>query len=134
MAKASGVVIPSWGLLPLAAYGQQTAAPKILSTCTLMADLSRITSAIRPLSPATTCIRRRGLAIPEQSALGADRQQHDLFNRFRDQILMVNGVNTLSNSHDLHAVRMATGKLEMGFPALAELHAAKYGPSRRDGC
>ena len=30
VAKASGVVIPSWGLLPLAAYGQQTAAPKIL--------------------------------------------------------------------------------------------------------
>ena len=23
VAKASGVVIPSWGLLPLAAYGQQ---------------------------------------------------------------------------------------------------------------
>ena len=30
VAKASGVVHPIVGLLPLAAYGQQTAAPKIL--------------------------------------------------------------------------------------------------------
>ena len=30
-AMASGVVIPSWGLLPLAAHGQQTAAPKIFA-------------------------------------------------------------------------------------------------------
>ena len=50
------------------------------------------------------------------------------FNRFRDQILMVNGVNTLSNGHSDGARCAATGKLEMGFPALGELHAAKYGP------
>ena len=32
---------------------------------------------------------------------------------------MVNGINTLSNSHSDGARSMATGKLEMGFPALA---------------
>ena len=31
VAKASGVVLPSWGLLPLAANGQPQVAPKILS-------------------------------------------------------------------------------------------------------
>ena len=92
-----------------------------------MADLSRITSAIRPLSPATTCIRRQGLAIPGSGNLrwAPIGNNTIFFNRFRDQILMVNGVNTLSNSHSDGARCAATGKLEMGFPALAELHAAK---------
>ena len=49
------------------------------------------------------------------------------FTRFRDQCLVLNGVNTQTNSHNDGQRRQATGKLEMGFPALCELHAAKYG-------
>ena len=129
VAKASGVVIPSWGLLPLAAYGQQTAAPKILvyvhfdggPTWDFFGDPS--------VEPRYNLYSQAGLAIPGSGNLrwAPIGNNTIFFNRFRDQILMVNGVNTLSNSHQDGARCMATGKLEMGFPALGELHAAKYG-------
>ena len=45
-----------------------------------MADLSRITSAIRPLSPSYNLYTQAGLAIPGSGNLrGADRQQHGVF-------------------------------------------------------
>jgi hypothetical protein len=130
VAKASGVVIPSWGLLPLAAYGQQTAAPKILVYVHFdggpVADYFGDPSA----EPRYNLYTQQGLAIPGSGNLrwAPIGNNTAFFNRFRDQILMVNGVNTLSNSHNDGARCAATGKLEMGFPALAELHAAKYGP------
>ena len=130
VAKASGVVIPSWGLLPLAAHGQQTAAPKILvymhfdggPTWDFFGDPS--------VEPRYNLYSQAGLAIPGSGNLrwAPIGNNTIFFNRFRDQILMVNGINTLSNSHNDGARCMATGKLEMGFPALGELHAAKYGP------
>ena len=131
VAKASGVVIPSWGLLPLAAYGQQTAAPKILVYVHFdggpVADYFGDPSA----EPRYNLYTQAGLAIPGSGNLrwAPIGNNTIFFNRFRDQILMVNGVNTLSNSHSDGARCAATGKLEMGFPALAELHAAKYGPN-----
>ena len=130
VAKASGVVIPSWGLLPLAAYGQQQAAPKILVYVHFdggpVADYFGDPSA----EPRYNLYTQAGLAIPGSGNLrwAPIGNNTAFFNRFRDQILMVNGVNTLSNSHNDGARCAATGKLEMGFPALAELHAAKYAP------
>ncbi len=81
VAKASGVVIPSWGLLPLAAYGQQTAAPKILvyvhfdggPTWDFFGDPS-VEPALQPVYAGGP-----GDSREWQSALGADRQQHDIF-------------------------------------------------------
>jgi Protein of unknown function (DUF1501) len=131
VAKASGVVIPSWGLLPLAAYGQQTAAPKILAYVHFdggpVADYFGDPSA----EPRYNLYTQQGLAIPGSGKLrwAPIGNNTTFFNTYRDRILMVNGVNTLSNSHNDGARCMATGRLEMGFPAIAELHAAKYGPS-----
>ena len=128
-AMASGVVIPSWGLLPLAAQGQQTAAPKIFAyvhfdggpTWDFFGDPS--------VDPTYNLYTQAGLAIPGSGNLrwAPIGNNTAFFTRFRDRILMVNGVNTLSNGHNDGARCMATGKLEMGFPALGELHAAKYG-------
>ena len=130
-AMASGVVIPSWGLLPLAAKGQQAAAPKIFAyvhgdggpTWDFFGDPS--------VDPTYNLYTQAGLAIPGSGRLrwAPIGNNTTFFNAYRDRILMVNGINTLSNSHSDGARSMATGKLEMGFPALGELHAAKYGAS-----
>jgi hypothetical protein len=130
-AKASGVVIPSWGLLPLPAKGQTQMASKILvyvhfdggPTWDFFGDPS--------VDPTYNLYTQAGLAIPGAGNLrwAPIGNNTTFFTRFQDQILMVNGINTLSNSHNDGARCMATGKLEMGFPALAELHAAAHGPA-----
>ena len=102
VAKASGVVIPSWGLLPLAAYGQQTAAPKILVYVHFdggpVADYFGDPSA----EPRYNLYTQAGLGDSGSGNLrwAPIGNNTTFFNRFRDQILMVNGVNTLSNSHN----------------------------------
>ena len=80
VAKASGVVIPSWGLLPLAAYGQQTAAPKILVYMHFdggpVSDYFVDPSA----EPRYNLYTQQGLAIPgkRQASLGSDWPQHSV--------------------------------------------------------
>ncbi len=128
VAKASGAVIPSWGLLPLAAYGQQTAAPKILVYMHMDGGPVWDHFADPLVEPRYNLYSQAGLAIPGSGNLrwapvGNNTQ---FFTTFRDQILAYNGGTTQSNSHNDGARRQATGKLEMGFPALCELHAAKY--------
>jgi hypothetical protein len=130
VAKASGVVIPSWGLLPLPAKGQTQMASKILvyvhmdggPTWDFIGDPS--------VDPTYNLYTQAGLAIPGSGNLrwAPIGNNTAFFTRFQNQILMVNGINTLSNGHGDGARCMATGKLEMGFPALGELHAARHGP------
>ncbi len=127
-AKASGAVLPLWGLLPIAANGQQQTAPKILVYYHFdggpVADYFTDPSA----EPRYNLYTQQGLAIPGAGNLryAPIGNNNAFFTRFRDQSLVVNGINTLSNSHNDGARSMATGKLEMGFPALCELHAARH--------
>jgi Protein of unknown function (DUF1501) len=130
VAKASGVVLPWWGLLPLPAKGQTQMASKIL--CYVHFDGGPVSDYFGDPSaePRYNLYTQQGLAIPGSGNLrwAPIGNNTVFFNRFRDQILMVNGINTLSNSHNDGARCMATGKLEMGFPALGELHAAAHAP------
>jgi Protein of unknown function (DUF1501) len=130
VAKASGVVLPWWGLLPLPAKGQTQMASKILVY--LHMDGGPVWDYFLDPSaePRYNLYSQQGLAIPGSGNLrwAPIGNNTAFFNRFRDQSLVLNGVNTLSNSHNDGARCMATGKLEMGFPAIAELHAAAHGP------
>ena len=129
-AKASGVVLPSWGLLPLPAKGQTQIAPKILVYMHFDGGPTDDFFTDPSVNPATTCTRSKGLAIPGAGNLRFAPMANNqaFFGRFFEQCLVVNGASTLSNSHTDGAPNAATGKLEMGFPALCELHAAAYAP------
>ena len=96
-AKASGVVLPWWGLLPLTANAQQRLLRRYLSTTTLDGgtDLT-ICSLIRRLTPRYNLYTQHGLAIPGSGNLrwAPIGNEHGILQRFRDQMLVVNGINT----------------------------------------
>ena len=125
-AKAAGVSLPWWGLLPLA--NAQTAASKILvyvhfdggPTWDFFADPS--------VDPRYNLYTQQGLAIPGSGNLrwAPIGLNTAFFTTFRDQILVLNGSNTQTNSHEDGQRVQETGKLAMGFAPICELHAAKY--------
>ena len=129
-AKASGVVIPTWGLLPLPAKGQTQIAPKILVYVHLDGGPTWDFFADPSVNARYNLYTQAGLAIPGAGNLrwAPMALNTQFFTRFQEQILVVNGYTTQSNSHNDGARNAATGKLEMGFPALCELHAAAYAP------
>ena len=125
-AKASGVMLPWWGLLPITAHAQ--VASKILiyyhTDGGMCNDMFLDPSPDRRYNLYT----QNGLAIPGSGniRIAPAGQNLAFLNRFRDQMLVINGVNTESNSHTDGAINSATGKLMMGYAPLSELHAAKY--------
>lgn len=135
VAKAAGVTLPWWGLLPIAAKGQTQMAPKILAY--VHADGGPVWDYCSDPSnePRYNLYSQQGLAIPGSGKLrwapiGINTA---FFTRFRDRILVAQGYNTQSNAHDVGARAARSGKLEMGFPAIAELHAATYGQGMAAG-
>ena len=129
-AKASGVIFPSWGLLPLA--NAQAASGKILVYVHTDGGIDHdswtdpaIGMGINNYTTAGTPVVRAG-----NIAMAPMGNNAAFAARFQNQLLLVNGVNTATNSHEDGSRRFSTGKLEMGFAPICELHAAKYGPGQ----
>ncbi|HVE88289.1 MAG TPA: DUF1501 domain-containing protein [Burkholderiaceae bacterium] len=127
-AKASGVVLPWWGLLPLA--NAQTAPGKILLYVHAGGGIDHdswtdpaIGVGLNNYTTAGTPVVRVG-----RIAMAPMGNNAAFATRFVDQMLLVNQVNTETNSHEDGTQRASTGKLEPGFAPICELHAAKYGP------
>ncbi len=55
------------------------------------------------------------------------------FTRYSRQMLVINGVNSETNSHEDGTRAHATGRLDMGYPNMAELFAATLRPRPADG-
>lgn len=128
-AKASGVVIPWWGLLPLA--NAQSTAGKLLVYYHAEGGIDHDSWIDPAIGPGINNYTTAGTPVPvignlRCAPMGANTA---FFTRFQNQCLFVNGVNTQTNSHEDGSYRFATGKLEMGYAPICELHAAKYGPS-----
>ena len=131
-AKASGVVLPWFGLLPLS--NAQTADPNMKILVYVHTDGGidhdswtdpAIGAGINNYTTAGTPVVRVGrIAMAPMGNNAAFAQ------RFVDQLLIVNQVNTETNSHEDGSFRFSTGKLEPGFAPICELHAAKYGPGQ----
>ena len=125
-AKAAGVTLPWWGLLPLSANAQ-TPASKILVYYHLDGGPTHDFWTDPSVDPRYNLYTQQGLPIPGSGNLRFAPIGNNLafFTRFRDQCLVVNGVNSQSNSHNDGARAQETGKLAMGFAPICELHAAK---------
>lgn len=130
-AKASGVVLPWWGLLPLANAQASTGKLLVYYHCDGGKDSDSfsdpaIGAGINTYTTAGTPVPRVGrMAIAPMGNNGSNAQ---FLQRFNSQLIFVNGCNTMTNSHDDGSYEASTGKLEMGYAPLCELHAAKYGP------
>ena len=133
-AKASGVVLPWWGLLPLTANAQRRLHRRYLFIRTLDGGLvNDMSSWIRPLTLRIQPVFASRVGDSRELAIFAMRRWEPVRTRHSSpgsaiRCLVVNGINTETNSHNDGAIAAATGKLEMGFPALCELHAASTRP------
>ena len=127
-AKASGVMLPWWGMLPITAHAQ--VASKILIYYHTDGGMVNDMFLDPSPDPRYNLYSRARLAIPGSGniriAPAAAGTNIAFLNRFRDQMLVVNGINTQTNSHEDGQIASGTGKLMMGYPHLSELHAAKY--------
>ena len=132
-AKASGVVLPWWGLMPLTAHAQ--VADKILIYYHTDGGLVNDMFLDPSPDPRYNLYSQNGLAIPGSGniRIAPAGLNAAFLNRFRDQMLVVNGNNTETNSHNDGAIASATGKLMMGYAPLSELHAAKYASGKPAG-
>ena len=125
-AKAAGVTLPWWGLLPLSANAQ-TPASKIVVYYHFDGGLTWDFWTDPSVDPRYNLYTQQGLAIPRIGNLAVAPMGNNaaFFTRFRDQCLVLNGSNTQTNSHEDGQRVQETGKLAMGFAPLCELHAAK---------
>lgn len=55
-------------------------------------------------------------------------QNKHFFERFRDHMLVVNGIDAQTNSHDAGVIHNWSGRLALGYPSFTALAAAAYGP------
>lgn len=130
-AKASGVVLPWCGLLPLANAQASTAKLLVYYHCDGGWDHDSfsdpaIGAGINNYTTAGTPVPRVGkMAI---APMGNNGSNAAFLTRFNSQLIFVNGVNTQTNSHDDGSFAASTGRLEMGYAPICELHAAKYAP------
>ncbi|MDQ3188508.1 MAG: DUF1501 domain-containing protein [Pseudomonadota bacterium] len=126
-AKASGVVLPSWGLLPLA--NAQASGSKVMVYVHTDGGIDHDSWTDPAIGPGINNYTTAGTPVPGSGNLRWAPMGNNtaFFTRFRDQCLFVNQVNTETNSHEDGSYRFATGKLEMGYAPICELHAAKFG-------
>jgi len=126
-AKAAGVTLPWWGLLPISANAQ-TAASKILVYMHLDGGPTWDFFTDPSAEPRYNLYSQQGLAIPGSGNLrwAPIGNNTAFFTRFRDQCLVLNGENTQTNSHEDGQRVQESGKLAMGFAPICELHAAKF--------
>jgi hypothetical protein len=135
-AKASGVVLPWYGLLPLANAQASTGKLLVYYHCDGGWDSDSfsdpaIGAGINNYTTAGTPVPRVGkMAIAPMGNAGSNAA---FLTRFNDRLIFVNGVNTATNSHEDGSYCASTGKLEMGYAPICELHAAKYAPGAPAG-
>ena len=92
-AKAAGVTLPWWGLLPLSANAQQAPASKILVYYHLDGGPTHDFWTDPSADPRYNLYTQQGLAIPGSGNLrwAPIGLNTAFFTRFRDQCLVVNG-------------------------------------------
>lgn len=124
VAALGGTVIPAW-MLPSQAYAQGLYSGKVLVNIRLSGG---------PAHTLWSDYRNAGSPGIGPVEAGPFRfgdigNARALVTRFQQNMLVVNGVNSLTNGHEEGNRSQNTGRLDMGYPAIAELFANQYGKS-----
>jgi uncharacterized protein (DUF1501 family) len=127
---AAGLTIPWWGVIP-EAQAQQAGlyTGRILinvhasggldqSSWTDPREADRTLNNYAGVTPANVSGNIRSAPMGNNKAF---------FDRYFMQTLVINGVNSETNSHDDGTRAHATGRLEMGYPNMSELFASVHG-------
>lgn len=126
---AAGLTIPWWGVIPEAHAQAGLYGGRILinihasggldqSSWTDPREADRTLNNYAGVTPANVSGNIRSAPMGNNKAF---------FDRYFMQTLVINGVNSETNSHEDGARAHATGRLEMGYPNVAELFASVNG-------
>jgi uncharacterized protein (DUF1501 family) len=129
MAAAGGVVIPQWALLPEASAQAGPYAGRVLINIHAAGGIDQ-SSWVDPREADRTLNNYAGVTpvgVAGNIRVAPMGNNQAFFTRYFQQILVINGVHSETNSHDDGARAHATGRLDLGYPNISELFAAKYG-------
>ncbi len=131
-AQASGLVLPWWGLASVA--HAQAYQGKVLFDIHLDGGIDQSSwTDTRETDPTINNYAGAGQVAVGPGIAGCTIKMAPMGNNAAflaahfQNMLVVNGCNTETNSHDDGDRASATGKLEMGHATIAELHASQYG-------
>lgn len=130
IAASAGVVIPSWALIPEAQA--QTYTGRLLIN--IHADGGLDQSSWTDPRESDRTINNYAAAGTAAGVAGNIRfapmaNNAAFFGAHFRNMLVINGVHSETNDHGAGARAHATGRLDMGYPNIAELHAATHGKS-----
>jgi hypothetical protein len=128
--KIAGAVVPYWGLIPIANAQSSLYAGKILIN--IHADGGMDASSWADPRERDPLMNNYAAAMTPAGVAGNIRfapmgNNAAFFTRYAPQMLVINGVNSETNSHEDGTRAHATGVLAMGYPNLSELFASVQG-------
>jgi uncharacterized protein (DUF1501 family) len=128
--KIAGAVVPYWGLIPIANAQSSLYAGKILIN--IHADGGMDASSWADPRERDPLMNNYAAAGTPAGVAGNIRfapmgNNAVFFTRYAPQMLVINGVNSETNSHEDGTRAHATGVLAMGYPNLSELFASVQG-------
>jgi uncharacterized protein (DUF1501 family) len=130
--KIAGAVIPSWGLIPVASAQSSLYTGKIL----INVHASGGIDASSWFDPRETdglmnFYARNGTPAAVAGNIRAAPMANNatFLQRYFQNMLVINGVNSETNSHEDGTRAHATGSLAMNYPNMSELFAYTYGKS-----
>jgi Protein of unknown function (DUF1501) len=128
--KLVGTVVPAWSLIPVANAQAPLYAGRILINIHASGGLD---------ASSWTDPREKDAAMNNYAAAGTPAglagtiryapmgNNASFFGKYYSNMLVINGVNSETNSHGDGTRTHATGRLDMGYPTMAELFAYTYG-------
>ena len=128
--KLASAVVPAWSMIPVAHAQSPLYSGRILINIHADGGLD---------ASSWTDPRERDPAMNNYAAAGTPAgvageirfapmgNNAAFFTRYNRQMLVINGVNSETNSHEDGQRVHATGRLDMGYPNVSELFARQYG-------
>jgi uncharacterized protein (DUF1501 family) len=130
VASATGLVIPYWGLVPIANAQSAGYTGKILINVHAGGGLDASSWADpREKDPAMNNYAAAGTpaGVAGNIRYAPMGNNASFFGRYFNQMLVINGVHSETNGHDDGTRAHATGRLDMGYPNISELFASVHG-------
>lgn len=129
---ATGVTIPAWSYIPVAgAQASSLYQGKVLINIHASGGIDqsswvdpRMNSAINNYAEAGSTLSIGSAGNIRFAPMGNNAT---FFPAYAQHMLVINGLNSETNDHGAGTQTNATGRLEMGYPTLNELHASVHG-------
>jgi len=128
--KIAGTVVPAWSLIPIADAQSSLYTGRVLIN--IRADGGLDASSWTDPREKDPGMNNYAAAGTPAGVAGDIRfapmgNNASFFTKYNKQMLVINGINSETNSHEDGTRVHATGRLDMGYPNLSELFARQYG-------